>query len=260
MDVLIRSRIQLPRRTAVGGLAVLATSRTVEAELLDHLDPEDPAAQRSRRDLQRIHYAMGTLRALRRSIARLDLSPPRRVLELGAGDGTLLLRLAQSCATAWPAVELTLLDQHDLVSPRTRAAYGALGWRVSVLKCDILEWARAPTPHHDLCVTALFLHHFVGSDLTKILAAVAARSSAFIACEPRRDRWTWFASQLVGLIGANQVTRADAVSSVAAGFRCRELTAVWPDSANWEIDESFTLPFTHCFSARIRESVAGVRG
>ncbi len=240
---------------------MLATSRTVEAELLDHLDPDDPAAQRSRRDLQRIHFAMGTVHALRRSIARLNLpQAPRRILELGAGDGTLMLRLARSCAATWPAVELTLLDQHDLVSSRTHAAYEALGWRVSVLKCDILQWARAPSPHHDLCVTALFLHHFAGDDLTDILAAVAARSAAFIACEPRRDHWTWCASRLVGLIGANQVTRADAVSSVAAGFRGRELTGVWPDSASWETEESLSLPFTHCFSARIRGSVPGARG
>jgi SAM-dependent MidA family methyltransferase len=50
---------------------------------------------------------------------------PRRILELGAGDGTLLLRLARSFAPAWPEVELTLLDQHDLVSPDTRAAFAA---------------------------------------------------------------------------------------------------------------------------------------
>jgi hypothetical protein len=227
-------------------------------ELLDHLDPGDPQARRSRRDLQRIHFAMGTMRALRLGIARLNLpQAPRRILELGAGDGTLLLRLARSFAKSWPAVELTLLDQHDLVSGQTRAAYEALGWQVSVLKRDVLAWSRLPSLRYDLCVTTLFLHHFVGKDLSDILAAVAARSGAFVACEPRRNAWTLLASQLVGLIGANQVTRSDAVSSVAAGFRGRELTQLWPEAGNWVLDETIALPFTHCFSTRTRESMVG---
>ena len=236
-----------------------AISRTVVPELLDHLDPGDPEARRSRRDLQRIHVAMGTLHALRGAISRLALpAPPRHIQELGAGDGTLLLRLARSFASAWPEVELTLLDQHDLVSPATRAAYAALGWRVTVLECDILQWTRAPSPSYDLCLTTLFLHHFAGDDLQQILAAVAARSSKFIACEPRRDRWTYLASRMVGFLGANQVTRTDAASSVTAGFRGRELSAAWPDSAGWQLHETRMLPFTHCFSARSGGPAAGV--
>ena len=201
-------------------------TRTVLPELLDHLDPDDPVAQRSRRDLQRVHLVMGTLRTLRGAIFRLRLPhPPRHILELGAGDGTLLLRVARSQASSWPGVELTLLDQHDLVSAQTHADFAALGWQVSVLKMDVLRWARGPwTRRHDLCLTSLFLHHFKGAELSDILGAVADRSAAFVACEPRRDGWSHLASRLVGLIGGNRVTRSDAVASVAAGFTDRELT------------------------------------
>jgi hypothetical protein len=222
-------------------------------ELLDQLSPDDPLAQRSRRDLQRIHKVMGTLSTLRRALLPLHRShPPRRILELGAGDGTLLLRLAQILAQRWPGVALTLLDRHDLISGATREAYGGLGWRVSVLPTDVLCWARtASAEHYDLCVSALFLHHFAGQELSDILAAVAARSDAFLAFEPRRDAWTRLGSRLVGVIGGNRVTRADAVSSVAAGFAGDELTGSWPDtSRRWVLAESRVFPFTHCFSAR----------
>ena len=226
--------------------------RSVLPELLDHLDPDDPVAQRSRRDLQRIHLIMRTLPTLRGAIGRLSLpSPPRHILELGAGDGSLLLRLARTYAHSWPGVELTLLDQHDLVSAQTRDAYQALGWRVSVLKTDILGWARGSWPRrHDLCLTALFLHHFKGQDLADILSAVAIRSGAFVACEPRRDQWSHIASRLVGLVGGNHVTRSDAVSSVVAGFTGDELSRQWPDGSSWIIDETRAFPFTHLFSAR----------
>jgi len=234
-----------------------AMPRTVLPELLDHLDPNDPRAQRSRRDLQRIHLVMGTLRTLRGATSRLR-HPPRQILELGAGDGTLLLRLARSHASHWPEVELTLLDQHDLVSAQTREAYEAMGWRVSVLKKDILDWAREPWPRHtDLCLTTLFLHHFKGQDLADILAAVAARSTVFVACEPRRDSWSHLGSRLVGLIGGNQVTRSDAISSVAAGFTGHELSRLWPDPGSWVLEEARAFPFTHFFLAQAHTPVSG---
>ena len=235
--------------------------RIVESELLDEMDPQYPRAQRSRRDLRRIHSFMGTPAILRAAIARLGLSAsPRRILELGAGDGTLLLRLARAFAHRWPTVELTLLDRQDLLSTETRKAYATLGWRVSVATMDVLDWAKAPDPaHYDLCVTTLFLHHFREQELRAILAAVAACSEAFVACEPRRDAWGWLGSRMVGAIGGNRITRSDAVTSVAAGFAGHELRLAWPDFPDsWELRESRAFPFTHCFSARARASATPV--
>src|SRR5229473_3072871 len=66
--------------------------RRVCPEALDDLDPADPRAVRARGDLQRVHRAMGSLTILRNLIARLRLAAtPKAILELGAGDGTLLL-------------------------------------------------------------------------------------------------------------------------------------------------------------------------
>lgn len=229
--------------------------RIVKAELLDEMDPDDPQAQRSRMDLRRIHTVMGTPAILRAAIARLGLAvPPRRILELGAGDGTLLLRVARAFAHRWPAVELTLLDRQDLLRTETRKGYHSLGWHVCVATMDVLDWTQAPDlTHYDLCVTTLFLHHFSEQQLRAILAAVAARSEAFVACEPRRDAWGWVGSRLVGAIGGNRITRSDAVTSVAAGFAGHELGRAWPDSPDcWDLRESRVFPFTHCFSARAR--------
>jgi len=227
--------------------------RVVEPEILDHLAPEDPRAQRSRRDLQRIHVLMRTQAALHRALARLPLPyPPQRILELGAGDGSQLLRLARQLAPHWPVVDLTLLDQQELVSAETLRGYEDLGWKARVMTGDVLHWARAPCPRrYDLCIATLFLHHFAGSELGDILAAVAERSAAFVACEPRRDRWTRVGSRLVGLVGANRITRLDAVTSVAAGFRDLELSLAWAQNdATWTLEESSVFPFGHCFTAR----------
>jgi hypothetical protein len=231
---------------------MLQNPRIVLPELLDDLPPADPRATRSRRDLQRVHRAMGTVSILRGAIAGLRLAvQPTHILELGAGDGTVMLRLARALKPRWFDVSLTLLDRHDLLSDATREAYRRLGWHVAVLRADALSWAReCPSQHYDLSVATLFLHHFDTEALGVLLPAIASCSNAFVACEPRRDLTARIGSRLVGLLGTNQVTRADAVTSVAAGFVGDELTSVWPRApGEWRIEESLAAPFTHRFTA-----------
>jgi SAM-dependent methyltransferase len=229
-----------------------ARSRCVEPEVLDGLEADDPRGQRARRDLQRVHRAMRSVSILRHAVAKLQLrAQPRRVLELGAGDGSLLLRFARALRPRWSGVELTLIDRLDLVSQRTTEAYRALGWQVTVERADALAWAaRQRDRRFDLCLANLFLHHFDAAPLATLLRGVAAAADAVVACEPRRSSAARVGSRLMIFLGANEVTREDAVKSVAAGFAGRELSAAWnAPEGEWLIDEFSALPFTHCFTA-----------
>jgi hypothetical protein len=232
-----------------------ALARVVVAETLDGLAEADPDARRSRRDLRRVHRAMGTrgilAEALRDWLSASPAGRPLRVLELGAGDGTLMLGVARTLARNAARVELTLLDRQDLVEPSTRDAYAALGWAAMPRRVDIVDWIATGTEERwDLIVTNLFLHHFEGETLRSLLAACAARTDRFFACEPRRARLALAASHLVGFIGANAVTREDAVLSVHAGFRDAELSALWPNpDCAWRLDEQPAALFSHCLRA-----------
>jgi hypothetical protein len=229
-----------------------APARFVEPERLDNLASDDPLAVASRRDLRRVHRAMRTLTILRNAISRTNAaSPPRRILELGAGDGSLLLRLARTMRSQWSHVELTLLDRQNLLSDSARRSFAELNWDVTVMCTDALEWAQSRlTQRYDLCITTLFLHHFESGDLGRLLAGVATRTDAFVACEPRRSRIARSGSRLIGLLGANEVTREDGVKSVAAGFNDLELTQLWSKvPGDWRTGEYGAWPFTHCFWA-----------
>ena len=238
--------------------------RVVGAETLDGLPPGDPAAMRSRRDLRRVHRAMGTRAILRRALqhwrfAHLDKARPLRVLELGAGDGTLLLGVADALARAWPPVALTLLDRQGLVERTTLDRYAALGWSARLDVLDVLDWAGAHDdgPRWDLIVANLFIHHFEGARLATLLQAIARRTDRFLACEPRRAHLALGASHLVGALGANAVTREDAVLSVRAGFRDTELSSLWPGARDeWVLEEYPAALFSHCLRAT-RRGVAG---
>lgn len=242
-------------------MLMMTMPRRVSDETLDHLPAADPAAMRSRRDLVRVHRAMGTRAIVARGwqdlLAGAAPARPLRILELGAGDGSLLLGVARVLAGALtpqlPPVHLTLLDRQDIVSSPTLAAYAELGWTVRVQQADVLDWAERSedATSWDLITTALFLHHFEREQLEQLLAAVAARGDRFFAYEPRRSRLPWAASHLVGALGANAVTREDAVLSVHAGFRGEEISALWPGAgAHWQTREFAAGLFSHCFSAR----------
>jgi len=224
--------------------------------MLDELHPHDPRAQRSRRDLRRVHVAMRSRSILMRAIERMRIDAPRRLIELGAGDGTLLLGVARAAQPRWTRVELTLLDLHALMTEETREKYREFGWNATVVRTDIRAWAEAPvSAHYDLCLANLFLHHFPDAVLKSLLPAIARRTQAIVACEPRRDLASRLASRSVGILGANAVTREDAVKSVAAGFRGKELSAIWKlAAAEWHMEEYRAFPFTHCFAASRKDA------
>ena len=243
--------------------------RRVEPEELDGLAADDPRGRRSRGDLRRVHVALRSIANLQRAVARLQLAvQPRRILELGAGDGTLLLRFARVQRPRWNGVELTLLDRVDLIAEETLAGYRELGWKVNFLRTDALDWAARQLRSdetrtdgdrtddrgyddrlYDLCFANLFLHHFEPAPLVLLLRAVAAATHAFVACEPRRSNIARLGSRLIGLLGASEVTRQDAVKSVAAGFTDRELSTAWSTRGGWNLVEFPAPPFSHCLAA-----------
>ena len=233
----------------------LSLARRVDPELLDGLAAEDPRARRSRGDLQRIHRAMATLSIVERALDRGTSGMiPRTLLELGAGDGSLMMRLAQRRAARWPNVHVTLLDRLDLIAPQTLEGIREAGWTPTVVAMDVFDWlARRDDSHWDVVLANLFVHHFVSGELQRLLAGIAARTRAFLCCEPRRSALALAGSHMVGLLGAGAVTRQDAVSSVHAGFRARELSSLWPNGQDWVMSEYRGGLFSHCFLARRKE-------
>lgn len=232
--------------------------RTVSPETLDQLAASDARAVRSRRDLQRVNRILGTrgiiIRGLQPVIGRCLRGQPLRVLELGAGDGSLMLSIAKKMSGSWPPVQLTLLDRLTLVGADTIAAFARYGWSVHTLSVDVFDWAAAPLPPRwDVIVTNLFLHHFDDPLLAKLLSAIAARCNLFVACEPRRAPLALIGSHLIGALGVNRVTREDAVLSVHAGFRSVELSSAWPrDQGDWQLHEHAAGLFSQVFRANRR--------
>jgi hypothetical protein len=140
-----------------------------------------------------------------------------------------------------------IADRQPIVSVETRASFVRLGWRCENLTGDV--FATLPLIKPDIVTANLFLHHLDGPALAQLLALAAARAKGLAACEPRRSFLALMGAQLVGVLGANDVTRHDAVASVRAGFRGHEISNLWPRRAGWSLHEQGIPPFTHGFTA-----------
>jgi hypothetical protein len=224
--------------------------RNVQPELLDALPPEDPRAARSRRDLRRINRLMRNHYLMARALEKYrDGSVPGKITELGAGDGTFLLRVAKTIRPHWSDVKATLLDLQNNLSSGTLADFAALGWRAEAVVANVFDWPQTMEAG-GVAVANLFLHHFEHAKLSELLRLIASRANLFIAVEPQRAAWPLFCSRLLWAIGGNAVTRHDAVVSVRAGFSGGELSALWPDQQNWRLTEQSAGMFSHLFIAR----------
>lgn len=229
--------------------------RDVQPELLDDLDPSDPQAVGSRADLRRLNFIMGHEGILAEAMLRhLEAATvdtrPLRVVELGAGDGTLLLGLARRWSASGVTANVTMLDRQDLVSASTRQAFAALNWSVDCVTTDVLSWLEQSSPRVDVILANLFLHHFSDPLLAKLLEKTARQTRLFVACEPRRSALALMAARLLWLLGCNAITRHDAVVSVRAGFAGHELSALWPADGGWSTSEHPAGLFSHCFIAQ----------
>jgi len=227
-------------------------NRQLKREWLDDLPADDPRAAASRTDLQRLNFLMGHAGIMERAGRPAGVAPAlQRVVEMGAGDGTFMLRLARRLATPDQKTEITLIDQQKIVSPVTCDAFARLGWKVDNAQADVFDWLSQPgAATADLMTANLFLHHFTEEQLRRMFALAAQRTNLFIACEPRRSTFALAVTKIIWLIGCNSVTRHDAAISVRAGFTGNELTHLWPDHDQWRISEQAAGLFSHCFVAR----------
>jgi SAM-dependent methyltransferase len=191
---------------------------------------------------------MGHIAILHRALSRIfPDQAPARLVELGSGDGTFLPRLARALSPKWPAVHVVLVDRRPCVSDQTRAEFAALGWTAEIVEADVFQWL----PRHpgaDVMLANLFLHHFEPQALRQLLCLAAQNCRHFVACEPRRNLSGWCLSRLLWAIGCHPVTRHDAVVSVRAGFRNREISARW-SAPDWTLHEEPAGLLSHLFVA-----------
>lgn len=196
-------------------------NRILVPEILDYLDPSDPEAIRSRRDLRRLDVFLGNSRWILRTLAAGE--PPRSIVEIGAGEGNLCRRLAKT----FPAARVAGLDL-------VRRPADLEKW-VDWIAGDFFE--SLAQVEADTVAGSLILHHFT-DDRLRDLGKVLQNFHRVVVCEPWRDVMPFrFSALAVPFVG--RVTRHDMPVSIRAGFRAGELPSLLGlDAPGWSVRES----------------------
>lgn len=185
--------------------------RIVQPEILDSLDPDDPNAIASRRDLRLINKIMGNERWIAQELFS-SLNPNDRILEIGAGNGDLGRFLKNKYGKV-------SLDYSGLDLWR-RPLDWPIGWKwfqEDLTKFDGFE-------NFTILIANLVLHHFEKSDLETLGKKInRSRLRLIIACEPARYHLHQWQLQLLRPFRLNRVTLHDGHVSIRAGFREGEL-------------------------------------
>lgn len=197
--------------------------RLVIPEILDHLPADDPAAQRSRRDLRRINWLMGNERWISRALRKFPEAAQRGITEIGVGTGELTKRLARE----FPKCDVSAYD----LAPRPAHLEPRVAW----LQGDV--FATPPPPPGGVIIANLFLHHFENESLMT-LGRWLKDCDVALFNEPDRARMPHLLGRFMHP-WINHVTRHDMHVSIDAGFGPGEITAALEmKPSHWKIEET----------------------
>jgi hypothetical protein len=199
--------------------------RVVEPEIIDQLPPDHPDVKRSRVDLKIINFLMGNERWIARHIAPFPAALAKGVVEIGAGEGTLLRRLAKQHA----GIPLTACD----LAPRPAGLPERIGWD----RRDVFESLAGVKG--GVLAANLFLHHFEDDELERFRPLVE-RFDVICFNEPYRVEQTILDARFM-LPFVGRATKHDMLVSIRAGFVPGELPErLGLDSAKWRVQEETT--------------------
>lgn len=194
--------------------------REVLPEILDELDPSDPRAVRSRRDLRLANKFMQGESWILRQVGELVAKNPaiNRVIELGAGEGFL----TQLIKTEFPHLDVVAVD---LV-----AAPEGFDPQVRWDEADVLAYDGYE--EGSIVVANLFIHHLQDEQIRE-LAEKMQDVAAILFAEPYRKPLSLMMGRCIFPL-VNDVTRHDMMVSVRAGFIGGDLPALLGEGFHWQ--------------------------
>ncbi len=203
--------------------------RVVKPEILDQLEPDDPAALHNRRDLRLFNRLMGNNQWMRHKLKHV-VTPEDSVIELGAGVGDFGYYLRKNSTLSCPVYAgLDLLP---------RPAQWPENWVWH--QAELTDFS-GYTDYTILCGTFI-LHQFEDAVLTKLFSRILPHLRALIFCETARRPLHLMQLPLSNLLGINYVSRHDARVSVEGGFHGQELPELLGLEPNdWTIETKMTF-------------------
>jgi SAM-dependent methyltransferase len=182
--------------------------RSYAPETIDDPNLPDQLVRELHRDLTRTHRWLGNTAAIISALKR-DPLPIRRVLDIGCGEGGLLVEIRRKLDAEVIGVELRAPSPHSTSVPIVQA-----------------NAVRSPLPLSDVAVAVCVAHHLSDSDCIEMIRNVGLYCRRFIILDLVRHRLplTLFRMAVGPLL--HPVNARDGHNSIRRSYTPRELGAM----------------------------------
>ena len=192
---------------------------------------DDPALsdqehQQALRGLQRVNFITGTTGRMWKHLQPLFQragNKPLRVMDVGCGDGLLLLQLAVRARQHGLSLQPIGCDFSERALELTRRAADSDDIAIELHQVDITQQA-LPTSA-DVVLCSLFLHHFTDTEAVAILEKFTAASRQLCLVDDLLRSQLGYYMCWVGihLLSRSRVVHVDGLLSVRAAFSIDEV-------------------------------------
>ncbi|MCR0980914.1 methyltransferase domain-containing protein [Roseomonas populi] len=194
-------------------------SRSDAPEIMDDSAQDFAAFSGALKDLERINRMSLAYRPTLRwldALARREGARQLSVLDVGAGGGDMLARVAEWGARRGVAVELAALDRSPHAEAHARARHPGLKMRW--ITADL--FALDPSERFDAVVCSLFAHHLDDAALVRFLRWMEARARlGWLVSDLHRHPVPWATVWAgVRLMRMDPMVVHDSTVSIARGF------------------------------------------
>ncbi len=204
-------------------------------ELLDR--PDTPPGMKLRiladvhrltRLLQLDHYWVWRIGKMIEGARHTRAGRPVRVLDVGAGGGTLLFALETWAHKHRIPIELSGLDYSEEAVEGARRTAAAEGRRVHFRTGDARALAHLEPGSVDVAITTFMLHHLPPGDVARVLSEIdRVAAFDFFAFDLRRNLPALPALWAVLRVGGFEApSRHDSIASVRRGYTPAEIEAI----------------------------------
>lgn len=178
-------------------------------------DPQAPGFDEALAGLARINRLSLAARPVLRFLDRIATrhpARPLRVLDVGAGGGDMLVRIATWGVARGVAVELTGLDLSPWAERHARAHGVPARW----ITADVFDVEE----RHDVVLCSLFAHHLDDATLVRFIGWLEARAGlGWLISDLHRHWLPWgFVWGAVRLLRLDPMCVHDSTVSIARGF------------------------------------------
>lgn len=182
--------------------------RSYSAEIMDSPDLPDHVMRAVHRDLTRTHRWLGNTAAILSALRR-DPLPVHRVLDIGCGDGGLLVEIRDKLRADVIGVDLRAPDPGQTSVP--------------IVQADAVA---SPLPDSDVAIAVCVAHHLSDADCIRLIRNVGRHCRRFIILDLVRHRLPLALFGLVVGPWLHPVNAHDGCHSIRRSYTPRELGAV----------------------------------